>query len=129
MAQNKLKIILCHTVILCLMLHKVSAANETKNESEHSRTLETLIDQNASVIDDQNALSKSACTTTLEIVKLIYKYYYPAALVIVSLVFGISLEFQKIGDVLKRPFAPIISVFCNYIFSPLVSAWQFLRIN
>lgn len=120
MAQNKLKIILCHTVIICLVFRKVIATNETVNESDALRTLRT-IDQNSNIIDDQRD-----CKIALKSVKIIYQYYYPTALVIVSLVFGISLQVQKLGAVLKRPFAPIISIFCNYIFSPLVSVLQFL---
>lgn len=126
MAQNKLKIILCHTVIICLVFRTVIATNETINKSDAFRTSRTT-DQNTSVFDDQHISNMSDCRNALKIVKIIYQYYYPTALVIVSLVFGILLQVQKLGSVLKRPFAPIISIFCNYIFSPLVSALKFLK--
>ena len=118
MAQNKLKIILCHTVILFLAFQEISASNKTVNDT--SRTLKANTSENMFV--SRNVSNHSDCKSVLKIVKLIYRYYYPAALVIVSLIFGISLQIQKVGTVLKRPYAPFISVFCNYIFSPLVSA-------
>lgn len=131
MAQNKLKIILCHTVILFLVFQIISATNKlenvnkTENANNSTRTVKA-IGNNSSVLDAKNVPTHSNCKSALKIVKLIYKYYYPVALVIVSLVFGILLQVQKIGAVLKRPYAPVISIFCNYIFSPLVSA---LRID
>lgn len=112
MAQNKLMIILCHTVILFLVFQKISATNKTENKNDTMKTLRTI---------GQNRSNNSDCKSARKIIKLIYEYYYPAALVIVSLIFGISLQMQKVGTVLKRPYAPFISVFCNYIFSPLVS--------
>lgn len=131
MAQNKLKIILCHTVILFLVFQTISATNttETVNKAENANTpantpttLRTYIGKNASVLNVKNVPSNGSCKSALKIVKLIYKYYYPIALVIVSLMFGILLQSENIVAVLKRPYAPIISIFCNYIFSPLVSA-------
>lgn len=132
MAQNKLKIILCHTVILFLVFHVISATN-VNNSTENVNKLENA-NKTVTVNTPSNTptmlrtIGKNAsaptctnCKAALKIVKLIYKYYYPIALVIVSLVFGILLQFEKILAVLKRPYAPVISMFCNYIFSPLVS--------
>lgn len=121
MAQNKLIIILCHSVILFLAFQKISATtNQTENKNDTVRTLRTM-GQNASVVGIRNLSNNSECKTARKIIKIIYEYYYPAALVIVGLIFGISLEMHKVGNVLKRPYAPVISIFCNYIFSPLVS--------
>lgn len=139
MAQNKLKIILCHTVILFLVfqttsatntteiVNKVENSNKTENVNTPANTATTLrtIGKNESVLNVKSVPTNGSCKSALKIVKLIYKYYYPVALVIVSLVFGILLQMENIVAVLKRPYAPVISIFCNYIFSPLVSASQF----
>lgn len=139
MAQNKLKIILCHTVILFLVFRAISAtnvnnstenvnklenANKTVNVNTPTNSPTTLrtIGKNASALGVKNMPTNSNCKSALKIVKLIYKYYYPVALVIASLVFGILLQMDNVLAVLKRPYAPVISMFCNYIFSPLVSA-------
>lgn len=118
MAQkNTPKINLCCMVILCAVVQEVCAAeNETEKISDELLGIRTK-GQNASIIYGPE-MGK------IKIVRLVFQYYYPTALVIVSFIFGVSLEIQKVIATLKRPYAPFISIFCNYIFSPLVSAMR-----
>lgn len=53
----------------------------------------------------------------------IYGYYLKVAFVILGFSFGVALDMENVKVVLKRPIGHVISLFCVYIFSPVVSAF------
>lgn len=58
----------------------------------------------------------------IHLLQIVYESYYKISLFIVSLIFGIVLDMSEVGAILKTPVGPLISAFCNFIFSPLVNS-------
>lgn len=110
--------------VVDLSVLKESEMNET-NETEWNATAKVGISSIDNIFTDKdqylmNTSNDSISNVDVQLLQTVYETYYKVALVIVSLTFGIILDLSKVGTVLKTPIGPLISGFCNFIFSPLV---------
>lgn len=107
------------------MLHHPITKSDINPRTNETRTKIVLFEIGNMIagevpIVNKYDLDKGDNKTSIQTIKIIYEYYNGFSLAIVTLIFTIALDIRKLGAVFRRPFGPLISIFCNYIFSPLV---------
>lgn len=119
-------LLLVHKLDASVKLVDSSVLKESKmNETKLNATAKIGINPIDRIFMDENQYlmnikNNSISDVDVQLLQTVYETYYKLALVIVSLTFGIILDLPKVGAVLKKPIGPLISAFCNFIFSPLV---------